>query len=225
MKGILIGAMLGASLAFGGVGAAVALEIGKPAPDFTLVDTNGGKVSLRQFRGQKVLIEFMGSAFAPTCSANVKTRGTDYQKFQDLKVQILGISVDSPFTLKAFADSVKTAFPLLSDMGLQTIRRYGVLAPDKVRALRAYFLVDEKGILRKQWLLGLPGDDIVFSSDPIIAAIQEISASLTAARRKVTATRRRPRRARCRPPSGSTEGSRRPSSGGGRARRWPRSSS
>jgi hypothetical protein len=64
---------------------------------------------------------------------------------------------------------VKAPFPLLSDMGLQTIKRYGVLAPDKVRALRAYFL-------SKQWLLGMPGDDIVFSSGPIIAAIQEISA-------------------------------------------------
>ena len=51
-----------------------------------------------------------------------------------------------------------------------------MLAPDKVRALRAYFLVDQQGILRQQWLLGLPGDDIVFSSDPIFVAIQEIAA-------------------------------------------------
>ena len=65
-------------------------------------------------------------------------------------------------------------FPLLSDQNLQTIRRYGVLAPDNVRALRAYFLIDQKGILRRQWLLGLPGDDVVFSSEPIFAAIQEI---------------------------------------------------
>lgn len=176
MKAILIAIVLVGAVTVGGVGAAAALEIGKPAPDFTLVDANGEKVSLRQFRGQKlVLIEFVGSAFAPTCSANVKARGTDYKKFEGLNVQVLGISVDSPFTLKAFADSAKTPFPLLSDMGLQTIKRYGVLAPDKVRALRAYFLVDDKGILRKQWLLGVPGDDIVFSSDPIIAAIQEIN--------------------------------------------------
>jgi len=53
--------------------------------------------------------------------------------------------------------------------------RYGVLAPDKVRALRAFFLVDKQGILRKQWLLGLAGDDIVFSNDPIFRAIQEIA--------------------------------------------------
>ena len=177
MKATLIAIVLvGAVLSVGGVGAAAALEIGKPAPDFTLADANGEKVSLHQFRGQRlVLIEFLGSAFAPTCSANMKARGTDYKKFEALNVQVLGISVDSSFTLKAFADSAKTPFPLLSDMGLETIKRYGVLAPDKVRALRAYFLVDDKGILRKQWLLGVPGDDVVFSSDPIIAAIQEIN--------------------------------------------------
>jgi AhpC/TSA family len=69
-----------------------------------------------------------------------------------------------------------TPVPLLSDQALQAIKRYRVRAPDNVRALRAYFLVDEKGILRKQWLLGVPGDDIVFSSEPIIAAVQEITA-------------------------------------------------
>lgn len=163
--------------AFSSGQAALALELGKAAPEFTLEDTAGEKVSLRQFRGQKlVLIEFIGAVFAPTCSANVHERGADYQKFKDADVQVIGISSDNKFALKAFADSVQTPFPLLSDQGLQTIRRYGVLAPDKVRALRAYFLVDKAGILRSQWLLGLPGDDMVFPSDPIFTAIQEIAA-------------------------------------------------
>lgn len=51
-----------------------------------------------------------------------------------------------------------------------------MLAVDKVRAYRAFFLVDQKGIVRKQWLLGPAGDDIVFSNEPIIRAVQEISA-------------------------------------------------
>lgn len=89
-------------------------------------------------------------------------------------MQIIGISSDSTFALKTYADSLKIQFPLLSDRHLQATRRYNVLAPDKVRALRAFFLVDERGILRKQWLLGLAGDDIVFASEPIIAAVQEL---------------------------------------------------
>lgn len=47
------------------------------------------------------------------------------------------------------------------------------MAPDKVRALRAYLLIDQQGIVRKQWLLGIAGDDIVFSSEPL-KAVQEL---------------------------------------------------
>ena len=86
---------------------------------------------------------------------------------------MLGISSDSPFALKAQSDSLKLAYPLLSDRPPTTITRYGVMAPDKVRALRAYFLVDQQGVLRKKWLLGLKGHDMVFASEPILKAVQE----------------------------------------------------
>ncbi len=89
-------------------------------------------------------------------------------------MQVLGISSDSTFAQKTFADSLKLPYPLLSDRPPKVIERYGVLASDKVRAYRAYFLVDQQGMLRKQWLLGLAGDDIVFSSEPILKAIQEL---------------------------------------------------
>ena len=152
-------------------------EVGKPAPDFSLPSANGETISLKQYRGKKiVLIEFVGAAFAPTCVANMEARGVDHAKFEALNVQVLGISSDSPFALKAQSDSLKLAYPLLSDRPPRTIERYGVLAPDKVRALRAYFLVDEQGIIRKRWLLGLKGDDMVFSSEPILKAIQELPA-------------------------------------------------
>ncbi len=90
-------------------------------------------------------------------------------------MQVLGISSDSTFAQKTFADSLKLPYPLLSDRPPKVITRYGVLAPDKVRPLRAYFLVDKQGTLRKQWLLGIAGDDIVFSSEPILKAIQELA--------------------------------------------------
>lgn len=90
-------------------------------------------------------------------------------------MQIVGISSDSPFALKTFADSLKAPYPLLSDWSRTVIERYGVLAPDKVRALRAYFLVDRQGIIRQRWLLGLPGDDIVFPSETILEAVRELA--------------------------------------------------
>jgi len=106
--------------------------------------------------------------------ANIEARGADNAKFDALNVQILAISADSTFALKTQSDSLKLPYPLLSDRPPKTIERYGVLAPDKVRALRAFFLIDQQGIVRKQWLLGLAGDDIVFSSEPILKAIQEL---------------------------------------------------
>ena len=91
-------------------------------------------------------------------------------------MQVLAISSDSTFAQKTQSDSLKLPYPLLSDRPPKTIERYGVLAPDKVRAVRAFFLIDQQGIVRKQWLLGLAGDDIVFSSEPILKAIQDLQA-------------------------------------------------
>jgi mycoredoxin-dependent peroxiredoxin len=106
--------------------------------------------------------------------ANIQARGADHARLEALNVQVLGISVDSTFALKTQSDSLKLPYPLLSDRPPRTIQRYGVLAPNKVIALRAFFLIDENGILRKQWLLGLAGDDIVFSTEPILKAIEEL---------------------------------------------------
>jgi hypothetical protein len=62
---MLFGVLLAASLGAGGARVAAALEIGKPAPDFTLPSTTGEKITLSQFRGKLVLIEFYGGAFYP----------------------------------------------------------------------------------------------------------------------------------------------------------------
>ena len=65
MTGLLLGVLLAGGLGVADTRVATALEIGKPAPDFTLPSTTGEKISLRQFRGKVVLIEFYGAAFAP----------------------------------------------------------------------------------------------------------------------------------------------------------------
>jgi hypothetical protein len=63
---VLIGALLVAALGVGGGQEVAALEIGKPAPDFTLPSTTGEKISLNQYRGKLVLLEFYGAVFVPT---------------------------------------------------------------------------------------------------------------------------------------------------------------
>ena len=70
-----------------GTSAAMGLEIGERAPDFSLPSTTGQQISLSQFRGkQRVLLEFYGSDFAPTCGANLSARKVEYSKFQALNV-------------------------------------------------------------------------------------------------------------------------------------------
>ena len=69
---------------------------------------------------------------------------------------------------------MKLPYPLLSDFpDLKVIRRYGIRAAP-MYAHRSFFLVDEKGIVRKQWLLGAAGDDTVMPSEPILKAVREI---------------------------------------------------
>jgi peroxiredoxin len=91
-------------------------------------------------------------------------------------VQILGVSADNPFAQKALADSLKLPYPLLSDAPeLTTIRQYGILSAAKTYAQRSFFLVDQQGILRQQWLLGAAGDDTVFPSEPILKVVRELA--------------------------------------------------
>ena len=178
---VLIGILLVSILV--GIRESAALEVGEKAPDFTLLSTTGDKISLSQFQGKQfVLIEFYGADFAPTCSENLSARKVDYRKFQHLNVQVLAISGDNPFSQKALADSLNLPYPLLSDLGLKVTRSYGVLYgavgnvdnPDfrDVIAKRAFFLVDQHGIVRGKWI----GEDlVVFPSDILLKTAQEMT--------------------------------------------------
>jgi peroxiredoxin len=102
--------------------------------------------------------------------ANLSARKADYSTFQELGVQILGISSGNPFAQKTLADSLKLPYPLLSDFpALKVIRSYGVLAPNQITARRSFFLVDPEGIVRQRWL-----PDGVFPSEPILDAVRAI---------------------------------------------------
>jgi peroxiredoxin len=161
---------------FGAALQAAALEVGDKAPDFTLPSTTGEKISLSQFRGKKaVLLEFYGADYSPVWAANLTARKADYSKFNELNVQILGISSNNPFSQKTFADSLKLPYPLLSDFpDLKIIRSYGGLNPqwDSTTAQRYFFLIDRQGIVRGKW----PGKvDEVFPSEPILKAARELA--------------------------------------------------
>jgi len=85
-------------------------------------------------------------------------------------MQILGISASNAFSQKTFADSLKLPYPLLSDFpNLQVIRSYGVLDPTQVMARRAFFLVDQQGIVRGKWLIE---GTAIFPSEELLKTAQ-----------------------------------------------------
>lgn len=106
-------------------------------------------------------------------------RKADYSKFQELDVQVLGISASNVFSQRTFADSLELTHPLLSDYpDLKVIRAYGVLQhyigdPDRLRARRAFFLIDKEGVVQGRWLPFKQA--ALFDSDPMLQRARELA--------------------------------------------------
>ncbi|MFJ5992296.1 peroxiredoxin [Lentzea sp. NPDC092896] len=129
----------------------MAVEVGSEAPDFTLNDYNKQPVTLSSFRGEKnVLLVFYPFAFSGTCHGELCQLRDELATYEDENVQVLGVSVDSPFALKAWANQEGYQFPLLSDFWPHgaVAQSYGVFNEAAGMALRGTFLVDTAGVVR-----------------------------------------------------------------------------
>lgn len=125
------------------------LLVGRSAPDFTLPSTSGSDVSLQQFHGKSVvLLAFFPLAFTSVCTSELRALSEDYGKFELAGARVLPISVDSIPTLREFKAKEHLAVDLLSDFKREVCRAYGTLLEDKFFSRRAYFLVDQEGVLR-----------------------------------------------------------------------------
>lgn len=129
----------------------MAPEVGTEAPDFTLKDQNNELVTLSSFRGDRsVLVVFYPFAFSGICTGELGAVRDDLGSFQNADVQIVAVSVDHPFTLKAWADAQGYEFPLLADFWPhgQVAQAYGVFNDKAGFALRGTFLVDKTGTVQ-----------------------------------------------------------------------------
>ncbi|HYN28586.1 MAG TPA: peroxiredoxin [Dermatophilaceae bacterium] len=137
-----------------------ALSVGAAAPDFTLTDQNGVDITLSAFRGEKaVVLVFYPFAFSGICTGELCEIRDDLGAFVSDDVQVLAISCDPMFSLRAFADKEGYFFPLLSDFWPHggVARAYGVLNERTGAPIRGTFLVDRQGVVR--WtLVNGPGD-------------------------------------------------------------------
>jgi len=127
----------------------MSLTIGQPAPQFTLVSSDKKEVSLADFKGRKVVLHFFPFAFTGTCTTQLCTMRDNFGYYDGLSATILGISVDSPFTLAKFKEEYNYQFDLLSDFNKHVSVAYGALYEHFVLGLdgvskRAAFVIDEE---------------------------------------------------------------------------------
>ncbi|MFZ0160201.1 MAG: peroxiredoxin [Kineosporiaceae bacterium] len=127
------------------------IEAGSSAPDFELTDQHGQKVKLSDFRGRSnVALVFYPFAFSGICTGELCEIRDNLELFTAGDVQVLAISCDPMFSLRAYADKEGYDFPLLSDFWPHgaVAQAYGVFDESRGRADRGTFLIDREGVVR-----------------------------------------------------------------------------
>jgi peroxiredoxin len=145
------------------------IEAGAPAPDFTLVDQDGGHVSLSDFRGRTVLLAFYPADFSPTCTDQLTVYQVRLREFEQRGVQVLGISVDGAFCHKAFQKHLSLTMPLLADFHPkgEVAKAYGIWSEDFGQSGRGLVLVGPDGTVKWSYLsppLEVPSPNLVFAA-------------------------------------------------------------
>ncbi len=123
---------------------------GQSAPDFTLQNTQGESVTISDFTGEKnVVLLFFPLAFSSTCTEELCTMRDNMKLYNSLDAKVIGISVDSFFTLQNFKKSENINFTLLSDFNKEVSEKYGALYDDFFGmhgvSKRAAFVINKEG--------------------------------------------------------------------------------
>jgi peroxiredoxin len=128
------------------------LQIGQAAPAFSLYDTNKQLVSLESFQGKRVVLVFFPLAFTGVCTTELCSLRDNIAQYNDLNAEVLGISVDSLFSLDKFKSEQGINFTLLSDFNKEAAIAYDCLYNEFVLGMkgvakRSVFVIDEAGKL------------------------------------------------------------------------------
>ena len=130
----------------------MAAQVGDSAPGFSLKNSNMEDVSLGDFSGKNVVLLFVPLAFTGICTQEFCDVSAGINAYDELGAQVLGISVDTPFSLKAWAEKEGISIPLLSDFNKEVSAAYGAQFADllgfKGVAKRSAFVVDGEGTIR-----------------------------------------------------------------------------
>ena len=141
------------------------LEVGTQAPDFTLPDQDGQMHSLKEYRGQKVVLYFYPKDNTPGCSRQASGFGELYPQFTEKGAVVLGVSKDSVASHKKFQEKYNLRYTLLSDPEKTVIQAYDVWKEKKLYGkvsmgvVRSTYLIDENGIITRALDKVKPGDN------------------------------------------------------------------
>lgn len=136
----------------------MAANLDSKAPDFTLQNTKGNEISLSDYKGKyNVVLLFFPLAFSDTCTKELCSTRDNMKLYNSMGAEVIGISVDSFFTLKEFKKRENFNFTLLSDFNKKVSSKYGVLYEDyygmKGVAKRSVFVIDKQGTIRYREVL------------------------------------------------------------------------
>ncbi|MEM3972106.1 MAG: peroxiredoxin [Saccharolobus sp.] len=154
------------------------VEIGEKAPEVELVDTELKKVKVpSDFKGKVVVLAFYPAAFTSVCTKEMCTFRDSMAKFNEFNAVVLGVSVDPPFSNKAFKEHNKLNFTILSDFNREAVKMYGVagelpILKGYILAKRSVFVIDRNGIIRYKWVSEDP------AKEPNYEEIKQIVAKL-----------------------------------------------
>ena len=146
------------------------IEAGQPAPGFTLRDQDGNEVSLSDFRGRTVVLVFYPLDFSPVCTDQLSVYQQVLGELEGKGAQLLGISVDSAYSHKAFQAQLGVTIPLLADFHPkgEVARSYGVWVEERGIAARALVMVGPEGDVAWAYRAGspleIPAAELIFEA-------------------------------------------------------------
>jgi peroxiredoxin len=139
------------------------IAIGQAAPGFTLHDTDRNEVSLDSLKGKNVVLLFFPMAFTGVCTTELCSIRDNIAAYNNANATVLGISVDSPFTLAKFKAEQNLNFALLSDFNKEVSAAYGAIYESfigwmKGVSKRSAFVIDANGVVQYAEVLESAGD-------------------------------------------------------------------
>lgn len=156
----------------------MSLTIGSKAPDFKLYNSDKKEVSLSDFAGKNLVIQFFPAAFTGVCTEQLCTSRDSISELNDLNASVVGVSVDMPFSLAVFKEKNQINFDLLSDFNKKMIHDYDMYQVNfafgmKGVAKRGVVVVDKNGNIAYEETTANPGVQVNF--DALRQALKNLS--------------------------------------------------